>query len=113
MSAQLSAPHSTAASAMTNSSTRSCRALSARGSCTLRKNLLNLPIRLPPRFGSRPQNPSCRTMQYSPQTHMRFPCPCGEGLGVGVVRLTHERLPTAPPPPPAPPPNGGGGRTEF
>ena len=34
--------------------------------------------------------------------------PCGEGLGVGVVRLTHQRCQTAPPPPQPSPTRGEG-----
>src|SRR4029077_4507136 len=32
------------------------------------------------------------------------PPPCGEGLGVGVVRVEHDRATPPPPPPPRPPP---------
>src|SRR5262245_29094185 len=38
------------------------------------------------------------------------PQPAGEGLGVGVARLTHRRLPCAPPPSPTLPHKGGGSR---
>src|SRR2546430_6508579 len=52
MSAQLSAPHSTAANAMTKTSTKSCRALSARGSGTSWKRFLNFCIGRPPHSDS-------------------------------------------------------------
>src|SRR5258705_6613484 len=85
MSAHLSAPHSPAASAITRTSSRSCRELAARGSGTPRKAALNLPMRLPLRLGSRSQNPSCAPAQYLPQIHMRFPWLAGEGWGEGLL----------------------------
>src|SRR5215471_7579998 len=81
ISAALSAPHSVAASAINKTSTRLWLALAARGSTNFLKILLNLPIRLPWRFGSRLQNPHsasvqhpAQTHQHLAQTHMRFPC---------------------------------------
>jgi len=48
ISEQLPAPHITAASEMNSTSSRSCLALSARGSANRRKAFLNFRIRLPP-----------------------------------------------------------------
>ena len=89
MSAQPSAPHRIAARAMTKTSSKSCRAFDARGSANPRKAFLNLSIRLPLRFGSRSQNPSCSLAQYSPQIQMRFPCPT---RGEGTVRRAPSQL---------------------
>jgi hypothetical protein len=63
MSEHDTAPQSTAASATKRISSRSCLAFSARGSGKDRKAFLNWRIRLPPRFGSRLQNPLSDTMQ--------------------------------------------------
>src|SRR5262245_4537821 len=80
MSEGPSAPHSTAAKAINKMSNNSWLAFSARGSSNFLKTFLNLPIRLPFRCGSRPQNPGFAPMQEKPQSHMRFPCPFqGEG----------------------------------
>src|SRR5215467_13552864 len=93
MSEGPSAPHNTAASAMNKISSNSWLALSARGSGNRRKTFLNLPMRLPLRVGSRPQNPYRASMQYSAQGHMRFPCPAGEGLPPPkMLPLPHEAV---------------------
>src|SRR5712664_3853716 len=90
ISAQLSAPHSVAANAMIRTSQRSCRALSARGSGNRRKTFLKAFIRHLPMVRRGLQNPNRRPAQYALKIHMRFPCPCGEGSGVGVN--LHGRL---------------------
>src|SRR5262249_39070307 len=52
-----------------------------------------------------PLSPSTQQMV----THMRFPCPCGGGLGWGVwVEPPNDRI-CGPPPTPARPRQGGGG----
>src|ERR1700686_3710258 len=102
MSEGPSAPHSTAAKAMNRISHKSWLPLSALGSANLRKTFLNLPIRLPLRFGSRPQNPYSPPMQHEPQSQMRFPCLSGGGIlhqlfGMGradpLQALEHARRP--------------------
>src|SRR5690349_15479654 len=103
MSAQLSAPHRTAASAMNRSSSRSCRAFSARGSSKSSK------IEIKPRIDPSPtrrdlQNRNRRRLQYCPNTHMRFPCLAGEGWGGGWL----QTLNLSPPPSLSLPRKGGG-----
>src|SRR5262245_37562403 len=97
MSEGPSAPHSTAAKAINKMSNNSWLAFSARGSSNFLKTFLNLPIRLPFRCGSRPQNPGFAPMQEKPQSHMRFPCPTrGEGAGPYYVDACASNSPEQP-----------------
>src|ERR1700722_1822435 len=79
MSVQLVAPHSVAISAMNKISVRSCSALSARGSGNSEKHSANRCIRRSLHIRSYPQNPFLPIWQLLAGTHMRFPCPPGEG----------------------------------
>ena len=77
MSAQLSAPQSTAASATTRISGSSWRAFAARGSGSDPNASWKRSIRPPSYLGSRLQNPYVSPTQDRAQ--MRFPCPFGGG----------------------------------
>src|ERR1700710_2319549 len=79
MSVQLVAPHSVATKAMKKISVRSCRALLARGSGSSSKHSANRVIGRSIRIKSYLQNQFLTASQKLTKSHMRFPCPPGEG----------------------------------
>src|SRR3954447_2154615 len=79
MSVQLVAPHSVAINAMNKISVRSCRALLARGSGSSSKHSANRVIGRSIRIKSYLQNQFLAASQQLTESHMRFPCPPGEG----------------------------------
>src|SRR4051795_6498675 len=79
MSVQLVAPHSVAIKAMNKISVRSCRALLARGSGSSSKHSANRVIGRSFRIKSYLQNQFLTASQQLTKSHMRFPCPPGEG----------------------------------
>ena len=96
-SVQVLAPASVAAKAMTMISTRSCRTLLARGSLSGRSRRLCWRILVSLGKRETPKESSSNRLATPLHRHMRFPYPCGGGLGRGVPhgvlsQLDHRRI---------------------